>query len=122
MTPDQLKDLQNRLTSAGFDVSLEADKDGNMVGSVKKTVPGTPTQIPNVLVDFIDGNSVWREWGTLEVTPKYFVLRNDKGTRIFPLRHRRAEVYFEDSEGVFIVDHGYDMSNAERDVHNQTNK
>jgi len=60
-------------------------------------------------VDFVDGNSTWRDRGrlTLREDGLYVLdLVNDEGSRVFPLTGRRAEVYLDnnDSNNPWIVE------------------
>ena len=75
----------------------------------------TVNKLGSAIVDFTDHNSVWREKGNLSViefaNKSYFLLENDEGGRVFPLSHRRAEVYLNESEKAYIVEHDYNMAN-----------
>jgi len=76
-------------------------------------------QLGKAIVDFVDRErnlfaDTWRERGNLLVVEfadkKFFFLENEKGNRIFPLSNRRAEVYLNESEEAYIVEHDYDMN------------
>lgn len=61
------------------------------------------------IVDFVDCNDVWRDVGELEATPTGFTLHLDhgRGTRVFPLDGRRAEVYVGPSDEPLVIDEGW---------------
>ena len=61
--------------------------------------PQTPQDVP-VVVDFVDGNAVWRETGMLRHNGRCFVLDVSQacggGARVFPREGRDAVVYLND--------------------------
>ena len=77
--------------------------------------PAAPRQDAEwATVDFLDGNSTWREHGWLVQTGKGFTLHvvehgKIDSTRVFPLGGRRAEIYFEGDpdESPVVIEHDW---------------